>query len=217
MPTDGEADPRIKNRILIPALHEGFYPWYCRAIRGSLRFVRVSSVFHPWLSYRSCLSPKIRELFMKPCASLLAFVAILGTVASQSPAAELPKVIAAAACLKPPTIDGVLGDDEWKDAQTIEFDMAVLNVKTQKLGKRDCTLRLMNSANGLYVALTVPDETANKTLSPVWFISTTPKLSGPTCSADSRRIWRRDRRMCRSLWSSMESFPQLARCCRKIG
>jgi hypothetical protein len=34
MPTDGVAIPRMKHGILIPALHDSFYPWDCHAIRG---------------------------------------------------------------------------------------------------------------------------------------------------------------------------------------
>jgi hypothetical protein len=81
-------------------------------------------------------------------------------------AAELPKTVSADACRKAPTIDGVIADNEWHDARLIEFDMPMLQVNPQSLSKRACQLRVMNSANGLYVALCIPDETLNKSLNP---------------------------------------------------
>lgn len=104
---------------------------------------------------------------MKPFAALITAVAIHVVTQSQAHAAELPKLIPVTACQKAPTIDGVIGEDEWKGAESIEFDLAILQVKTQAISKRKTRLRVMNSANGLYVALTVPDETVNKTLSPL--------------------------------------------------
>lgn len=104
---------------------------------------------------------------MKCFAALLTAVAMNVLIAFPSQAAELPKIIPVAACQKAPAIDGVIGDDEWKDARPIEFDLAVLQIKTQAISKRACTLRVMNSANGLYVALSIPDDTVNKTLSPL--------------------------------------------------
>ncbi|MBC8117804.1 MAG: acetylxylan esterase, partial [Candidatus Saccharimonas sp.] len=65
--------------------------------------------------------------------------------------------------------DGKIGDEEWKEAKVVEFDLPVLQMKTQKLAQRACQLRVMNSANGLYVALRVPDETVNGSLNPLDF------------------------------------------------
>ncbi len=104
---------------------------------------------------------------MKSSFALLAAITAIVLTASAAQAADLPRNIPVAACQKPPTIDGTIGDDEWAAAKPIEFDMAFLHVKSQKLGKRAATLRVMNSANGIYFALTVPDETANKTLAPL--------------------------------------------------
>ncbi len=81
-------------------------------------------------------------------------------------AAELPKTVIADACRKAPTIDGVIAENEWQEARLIEFDMPVLQVNPQSLSKRECQLRVMNSASGLYVALCVPDETINQSLNP---------------------------------------------------
>ena len=72
-------------------------------------------------------------------------------------------------CRVAPTIDGKIDPAEWKDAPLIEFDMSVLHFKTQKLTTRTCQWRAMNSANGLYVALQVPDATLNQSLSPLDF------------------------------------------------
>ena len=72
-------------------------------------------------------------------------------------------------CGTAPSIDGKIGEDEWKEAKAVEFDLSVLQMKTQKLSQRPCQLRAMNSANGLYVALRVPDETVNGSLNPLDF------------------------------------------------
>jgi hypothetical protein len=83
-------------------------------------------------------------------------------------AAELPKEVKSAPCAKPPTIDGVLKLGEWEGAEVYRFEMAMLRVMPAgKAEARKCTLRLMNSANGLYVALEVPDATLNDSLSPL--------------------------------------------------
>lgn len=88
---------------------------------------------------------------------------------SLCPAAEFPKAVTAAVCDVPPTIDGEIGDDEWKAAPVIEFDLPMLQLKSQQTTPRACQWRAMNSANGLYVALRIPDATHNKSLNPLNF------------------------------------------------
>lgn len=102
-----------------------------------------------------------------PCRYFLTFaVATVLLIDSSTHAAELPKTVTAAACRRAPTIDGVIGDGEWQEAKTIEFDMPMMQLNPQALSKRTGHLRVMNSANGLYVALRMPDETLNKSLNP---------------------------------------------------
>ncbi len=79
---------------------------------------------------------------------------------------ELPKQIASSACRTAPEIDGVIGDEEWKDAPPVEFAWKMVQ-RDQPTTTRECQLRVMNSANGLYVALQVPDSTVNASLSPL--------------------------------------------------
>ncbi len=80
-------------------------------------------------------------------------------------AGELPKQIASAACRTAPEVDGVIGDEEWKDAPPVEFSWKMVR-RDKPTTTRACQLRVMNSANGLYVALRVPDSTVNSSLSP---------------------------------------------------
>jgi cellulose/xylan binding protein with CBM9 domain/acetyl xylan esterase AXE1 len=107
--------------------------------------------------------------------SLSAFISVvvtgvsLGICSLMCSAAELPKTLPSAPCRTAPSIDGKIGDEEWKEAKVVEFDLPVLQMKTQKLTQRSCQLRVMNSANGLYVALRVPDETVNGSLAPLDF------------------------------------------------
>ncbi|HBI46156.1 MAG TPA: hypothetical protein DDY78_25380 [Planctomycetales bacterium] len=83
-------------------------------------------------------------------------------------AADLPKTIESAACNKAPTIDGVLGEEEWNEAATIKFDMPMIQVKPAAVKeKRACELRVMNSANALYIALRVPNAAVHKSLEPL--------------------------------------------------
>jgi hypothetical protein len=84
-------------------------------------------------------------------------------------ATELPKVVVSSASQKPPVIDGKIGVEEWRAAPVQEFDMPMLFIKEKRLSKRACQLRVMNSANGLYVAMKVPDATLNKSLAPLDF------------------------------------------------
>jgi hypothetical protein len=98
---------------------------------------------------------------------------ILGTAfllfanTSCSRAESFPKTIPANPCRTAPTIDGVIGVEEWKEAQVIAFDMRLVRLKPVASVTRHCELRVMNSTNALYVAFRVPDETVNRTLSPL--------------------------------------------------
>jgi len=92
------------------------------------------------------------------------FIVALGDF---SVAADMPRTVQAAACRKPPTIDGIIGEAEWREAPVIEFEMPVLQLNTQAISRRSCRLRVMNSGNNLYVALGVPDDVLNKSLAPL--------------------------------------------------
>ncbi len=83
-------------------------------------------------------------------------------------AADAPKTIASAACTKLPDIDGVLGEGEWKEATTIKFDMPMIRINPLAVKKsRAGELRVMNTANTLYIALRAPDATAHRSLDPL--------------------------------------------------
>ncbi|MBC7816625.1 MAG: acetylxylan esterase [Planctomycetaceae bacterium] len=106
---------------------------------------------------------------MKSISLLIApllFVIIAPVVAL---ADGLPKTITSSPCRTAPEIDGRIGDEEWKDAKAIEFELPMLKVIAKVTAPRVCRLRVMNSANGLYVALSIPDETVNKSLAPLDF------------------------------------------------
>ena len=81
--------------------------------------------------------------------------------------AELSKQVTSSPCRNPPKIDGQIGADEWKESEVIEFDLPVANVKAGIVAKRACQLRVMNSANALYLAFRVPDPAVNKSLAPI--------------------------------------------------
>ncbi|HJZ94305.1 MAG TPA: sugar-binding protein, partial [Gemmataceae bacterium] len=70
-------------------------------------------------------------------------------------------------CKTPPTIDGVIAADEWKDAKVVAFDLEMASLDPATKSTRACELRVMNSANALYVAFRVPDETVNARLNPI--------------------------------------------------
>ena len=81
---------------------------------------------------------------------------------------DLPRTIESAPCAKAPTIDGVLGEGEWKAATIFKFDMPMVQLKPVALKeKRACELRVMNSANALYIALRVPNAASYKSLIPL--------------------------------------------------
>jgi len=105
-------------------------------------------------------------------------------------AAAPPKDVESAACRTPPTIDGVIGSDEWKSASIFPFDMTVISADPPATETRACTLRVMNSANALYVAFQVPDATADDSLSPLRIDAATLAFGkGDELSAgDDRRL-----------------------------
>ncbi len=110
-----------------------------------------------------------QEQIVKPISSLIASFLLLVIAPVVALADGLPKTINSSPCRVAPEIDGRIGDEEWKDAKAIEFELPMLNVKAKTTAPRVCRLRVMNSANGLYVALTIPDETVNKSLAPLDF------------------------------------------------
>ncbi|HVC95877.1 MAG TPA: sugar-binding protein, partial [Pirellulales bacterium] len=105
-------------------------------------------------------------------------------------AGNLPKTVTSSPCRAAPAIDGRIGNEEWNDAKPIQFELPVLKVKTQAIAPRACRLWVMNSANGLYVALSVPDETLNKSLTPLDFdLSTLAFCRGKELAAgDDRKV-----------------------------
>ena len=54
----------------------------------------------------------------------------LGLLASSpsSQAADLPKAMDAAPCQSAPTIDGVIGAEEWRDAPVHAFEMNMIRI-----------------------------------------------------------------------------------------
>lgn len=61
----------------------------------------------------------------------------------------------------------MIGEAEWKNAAPIRFTMKFVGVNPQSTSTRVCTARFMNSANALYIALQVPDETLSRSLDPL--------------------------------------------------
>ena len=96
------------------------------------------------------------------CVVLLPIV-----IAPASDAATLLKTIDSSPCRTAPAIDGVIGDEEWRDASVLRFELSVIRLDPPTTETRSCELRVMNSANALYVALRVPDETVNNSLAPL--------------------------------------------------
>ncbi len=99
--------------------------------------------------------------------SLALFALIPLACAPRIQGAPLPKAIVSSPCSKAPTIDGVLGADEWKEAPALKFDMPLIRFSPNGIETRPCELRVMNSANALYVALRVPDKTVDNSVSPL--------------------------------------------------
>lgn len=98
---------------------------------------------------------------------LVAGLLVLTTLGSMARAAELRRSIASRPCRSAPTIDGAIGPDEWRDAAVLQFDMRMVSVAPPATETRSSELRVMNSANALYIALRVPDKTINNRLTPL--------------------------------------------------
>jgi hypothetical protein len=104
---------------------------------------------------------------MKTPIRTLAFVFFLLDFLASCSRAELPKAIDAAPCGKAPTIDGLIVPAEWREASVHAFELGVVRIDPPATETRSAELRVMNSGNALYVALAVPDQTVNSTLSPL--------------------------------------------------
>lgn len=92
---------------------------------------------------------------------------MLPLLAPTADGSVLPKTIRSAACRVAPTIDGVADEAEWNAASPIAFELKMFRLNPLGASTRDCQLRVMNSANALYVALRMPDSTLNNSLSPL--------------------------------------------------
>jgi hypothetical protein len=103
----------------------------------------------------------------KPLLILVTIFLLVTAHSRNSVAAELPKTIESAPCRSAPTIDGVIGADEWREAPAHTFDLNMIRIDPPATEKRPCELRVMNSANALYVALKVPDQTVDDSLLPL--------------------------------------------------
>jgi hypothetical protein len=98
--------------------------------------------------------------------SLGTFLLLLAHLASCS-GAELPNTIDLAPCQSAPTIDGAIGTDEWRAAPVLAVQLFMIRIDPPANETRPCKLRVINSANALYVALKVPDQTVDNSLSPL--------------------------------------------------
>jgi hypothetical protein len=78
-----------------------------------------------------------------------------------------PRPFASAPCQAPPTIDGVISADEWRNAPAQSIELGMIRIEPFATEKRSCELRVMNSANALYVSLKVPDQTIDNSLAPL--------------------------------------------------
>jgi hypothetical protein len=78
-----------------------------------------------------------------------------------------PRSFASAPCQSPPTIDGVVSADEWRAAPVQAIELGMIRIEPFATEKRPCELRVMNSANALYVSLKVPDQTIDNSLAPL--------------------------------------------------
>ena len=64
-------------------------------------------------------------------------------------------------------IDGVIHDAEWRAAAKHKFRLSMVRIDPPATEVRTCELRVMNSANAIYVAFRVPDETVDNSISPL--------------------------------------------------
>lgn len=122
--------------------------------------------------------------------STLAVAFLLEFGAIYCGAAAPPEDVASSACRVAPAIDGVIDSEEWKGAATVPFEMTVICGDPAGTETRACTLRVMNSANALYVAFQVPDATVDDSISPLRIDAATLAFSkGDELSAgDDRKL-----------------------------
>ena len=99
--------------------------------------------------------------------NLILAIALLGVCGRTAVSDDVPRTLDADPCKSAPQIDGVIQAAEWHDAKVHSFDLAVVRVDPPATETRRCELRVMNSANALYVALRVPDETVDNSLAPL--------------------------------------------------
>ncbi len=99
---------------------------------------------------------------------LLLLVCLAGMTAINRVYGEtVPAILNASACATPPTIDGEIKADEWNSATIHRIELPFVRISPAVSEQRNCELRVMNSANGLYIAFTVPDTTVDDSLSPM--------------------------------------------------
>ena len=104
---------------------------------------------------------------MKTSLQSVGVVLVLLVVLAGCSGAAVPKTLDSAPCQSPPTIDGMISADEWRDAPVHAFDLSMIRIDPLATESRPCELRVMNSANALYVALKVPDQTVDNSLAPL--------------------------------------------------
>jgi hypothetical protein len=102
-------------------------------------------------------------LFLTACPCAFVLLWSFGTRSM----AGLPEILGAAPCRSAPTIDGVIDAGEWRDAPPHAFTISMIRIDPRATETRPCELRVMNSANALYVALKVPDESIDNSLVPL--------------------------------------------------
>jgi hypothetical protein len=98
---------------------------------------------------------------------LLTGVILVLACALYSRADDLPKSVNSAACKTAPLIDSVIQPAKWHEATMRGFDLSMVRLDPPDKESHSCELRVMNSANALYIALEVPDETINDSLAPL--------------------------------------------------
>jgi hypothetical protein len=103
------------------------------------------------------------ESLFQPIGLVLGLVVFFPGCSQAAP----PKPFASAPCQSPPTIDGAVGADEWRDAAVRAVELSMIRIEPFATEKRPCELRVMNSANALYVSLKVPDQTIDNSLAPL--------------------------------------------------
>ena len=104
---------------------------------------------------------------MKSSRSFVRRVLALFVLLAGCSEAAPPKSLSSAPCQSPPTIDGVISEDEWRDAPVQAIEIGMIRIEPFATEKRPCELRVMNSANALYVSLKVPDQTVDNSLAPL--------------------------------------------------